>query len=295
MQITQLETFISVATLGSFSKVAEELFISPPAVMKQINALEKELDVTLFVRTSKGLTLTDAGKVFLSDARYMLDYYKKSVERVREASDKENQKAIRVGTSIMTPAKFILDLWQEIRIHNENIKIELIPFENNPINSREILKNLGRDIDIVGGLYDDAFLIDRSCYATHLYDKKLLIAVPLTNPLSQKSEITIDNLSGTDVMIIKKDWNKHIDEFRSALVKNGVNVIDFDMFSIDAYNQAVKANIPIITVEGWEDVHPLLKVINGAWEYSVPFGILHSPTPSKDVKRFLKTVKEIVG
>ena len=58
----QLETFIRVADAGSFNKAAEELFISPPAVIKQINLLEAQLGLTLFVRTHRGLKLTEAGK-----------------------------------------------------------------------------------------------------------------------------------------------------------------------------------------------------------------------------------------
>ena len=57
----QLETFIRVADAGSFNKAAEELFISPPAVIKQINLLEAQLGLTLFVRTHRGLKLTEAG------------------------------------------------------------------------------------------------------------------------------------------------------------------------------------------------------------------------------------------
>ena len=56
----QLETFIRVADAGSFNKAAEELFISPPAVIKQINLLEAQLGLTLFVRTHRGLKLTEA-------------------------------------------------------------------------------------------------------------------------------------------------------------------------------------------------------------------------------------------
>ena len=46
----QLETFLCVAECGSFNKAAEKLFISPPAVIKQINLLEENLDLQLFVR-----------------------------------------------------------------------------------------------------------------------------------------------------------------------------------------------------------------------------------------------------
>ena len=50
----QLETFIVVADMGSFNKAAEALYITPPAVTKQMNLLEKDLGLTLFVRTHRG-------------------------------------------------------------------------------------------------------------------------------------------------------------------------------------------------------------------------------------------------
>lgn len=58
----QLDTFLCVAESGSFNKAAEKLYISPPAVIKQINLLEESLGLQLFVRTHRGLVLTEAGK-----------------------------------------------------------------------------------------------------------------------------------------------------------------------------------------------------------------------------------------
>lgn len=54
----QLETFLCVAESGSFNKAAEKLFISPPAVIKQINLLEENLGLQLFLRTHRGIQLT---------------------------------------------------------------------------------------------------------------------------------------------------------------------------------------------------------------------------------------------
>ena len=65
----QLDTFIVVADSGSFNKAAEALFISPPAVIKQINLLEDSLGVRLFTRTHRGLQLTKAGQSVYEDAR----------------------------------------------------------------------------------------------------------------------------------------------------------------------------------------------------------------------------------
>ncbi|MBD5636995.1 MAG: LysR family transcriptional regulator [Clostridia bacterium] len=289
----QLTTFISVAENGSFTKAADALFITPTAVMKQINTLEERLGITLFDRTNHGLQLTEAGKSFLQDAKYIIDYSDRAIEKAREIDNKDKQQSIRIGTSIMTPAKFLLDVWAEIQKFNPYLKIELIPFENTPINSVEILKNLGKHIDIVAGLYDDNFLKERCCQAAHLYDKQLLFAIPVTNPLCSKRKIELADLKGQKVLLIRKNWNEYIDDLREDLTASGVTVEEFEMFNLNAYNRAVQENVPIITVEGWEDVHPLLKIVPADWEYRIPFGILYSPTPSKQVKDFIGAMKKI--
>ena len=63
----QLETFLRVADAGSFNKAAVELFITPPAVMKQITSLESNLGFPLFRRSHRGLTLTAEGKSLYRD------------------------------------------------------------------------------------------------------------------------------------------------------------------------------------------------------------------------------------
>lgn len=289
----QLTTFISVAENGSFTKAADALFITPTAVMKQVNALEERLGITLFERTNHGLQLTEAGKSFLQDARYIIDYSDRAIEKAKEIDNKDKQQSIRIGTSIMTPAKFLLDVWAEIQKFNPYLKIELIPFENTPINSVEILKNLGKHIDIVAGLYDDGFLAERGCKAAHLYDKKLSFAVPVTHPLSGKAKIELSDLKGSKVLLIRKKWNEYIDELRDDLIANGTEIEEFDMFNLNAFNRAAQENVPIITVEGWEDVHPLLRIVPADWKYRIPFGILYSPTPTKQVKDFITALQKI--
>lgn len=291
----RLETFVKVAECGSFTKAADALFVTPTAVMKQINALEKELSVTLFDRTNQGLRITKAGESFLQDARYILEYLSRAAEKAREIEGGENRKSIRIGTSVMTPAKFILDIWSEVQSRMPTLKIELIPFENNPVNAVEILKNLGQHIDVVGGLYDDNFLKERGCLAAHMYDKKILLAVPVTHALSAETLITPEKLKGRKVLFIRRGWNRFIDDLRDKLEKQGVKTEDFEMFNISAYNRAVAENTPIITVDGWQDVHPLLKLIPTSWNDSIPFGVFYSPNPTKLVKKFIGLLSEIAA
>lgn len=110
----QLETFLCVAECGSFNKAAEKLFISPPAVIKQINLLEENLDLQLFVRTHRGLQLTEAGKSLVQDAKYIIQYCKDSVTRAKNVM-KKSEDIIRIGTSSMTPAQVLVDLWPKLQ------------------------------------------------------------------------------------------------------------------------------------------------------------------------------------
>lgn len=100
MYNNQLETFIHVAQAGSFSKAAEHAFITPQAVIKQITLLENSLNLKLFERTRRGVTLTAAGKSLYKDAKYIIQYSKDSLERARTAM-RDSENTIRVGTSMM--------------------------------------------------------------------------------------------------------------------------------------------------------------------------------------------------
>lgn len=291
----QVETFIVVAKTGSFSKASEILYISPAAIKKQIDSFEKRLGVTLFNRTNQGLTLTKAGESLLSDAKYIVDYSLRAKEKAKDIDRKLNQHSIRIGTSLMTPAKFILDVWTDIQNVAPNLKVELIPFENTPENAKEILSNLGMQIDIVAGIYDDNFKEERGFQTIFLENKKISFAVPLTSSLAKKDIVSLQDLVETGAMFIKKGWNKYIDDFRNYLENAGVKITDFSFFNISAFNEAVKQNIPIIAISGWENVHPLLKIIPSETSVNVPYGIMYSNNPTKQVLQFVKAVESIIN
>lgn len=75
MKRVQLEYFVRIVEEKSFTKAAEKLFISQPALSKSIRSLEKELDVTLFKRDPRELSLTDEGETVYRFALDVLDYW----------------------------------------------------------------------------------------------------------------------------------------------------------------------------------------------------------------------------
>ena len=93
-----LSIFIIVANCGSFSKSAEKLYISPNAVMKQINHLEEDLDIVLFDRSHRGLTLTEEGKYIYEKAQYLMQFCDEVMKQAKELK-KHRIEDIVIGTS----------------------------------------------------------------------------------------------------------------------------------------------------------------------------------------------------
>ena len=77
-----MQVFVRVVQKGTFSAVAKERGIGQPAVSKQISALEDELGVELMHRTSRSISLTDAGKDFYDSALRILDDFEKATSRI---------------------------------------------------------------------------------------------------------------------------------------------------------------------------------------------------------------------
>ena len=288
----QLETFLCVAEAGSFNKAAERLYISPPAVIKQINLLEESLDLQLFVRTHRGLILTEAGKSLYQDTKYIIQYCKDSVTRAKNAMQK-SENVIRIGTSPMTPAQVLVDLWPKLQDYCPDTKFRLVPFDNTPENAREILANLGQNIDVVAGIFDETMLELRQCAGLELSKEPICCAVSVHHRLAQKESLTISDLYGENLMLMRRNWSHHVDLLRDDIWKNHpqIHIVDFDFYDVAAFNQCENNNCVLMAVENWRYVHPLLKILRVDWDYTIPFGLLHAPKPSAVVKQFLKAVQ----
>lgn len=291
----QLETFIRVADAGSFNRAAEQSYVTPTAVMKQINLLESKLGVKLFERTHRGLTLTRAGGSLYSDAKYIMQYCKDAVIRAQNAMQ-ENDTVIRIGTSPMTPAQVLVDLWPKIHEHCPEIKFQLVPFENTLENAQEILKNLGHNIDIIAGIFDDTMLNVRQCAGFEISREPLCCAVSIYHPLARKQKLQIQDLYGEKLMLMHRGWSSHVDALRDDIWKNHgqIQIVDFDFYSVDIFNRCENSHDILVAVQAWENVHPLLKVIPVEWDHSIPYGLLHSPEPSETVKRFLTALQTVL-
>ena len=230
----------------------------------------------------------------LADAKYIVAYSKDAVVRAREAEEKSGS-VIRIGTSPMTPAQILVELWPKLHERLPNLKFRLVPFENTPENAREILKNLGRDIDVVAGFCDETMLEYRGCCGLELFRAPICCAVSLSHPLASKERLAVSDLFGEHLMLIRRGRIKAVDELRDELARNypQVNVVDFDFYNTEVFNRCENGGALLTAVECWRSVHPLLRIIPVDWNHAIPYGLLHAHEPSPLVRQCIEAVRGV--
>lgn len=125
MELYQLRTFVTVAEMGNLTHAAERLFTSQPAISAHVKALEQELNVILFHRTSKGMRLTEHGENLRKKAHQVLTA---ANELQLEATSLSGELAGVVKVGLNTDAEFlrISDLHSRIMKKNPQLKIHFM-------------------------------------------------------------------------------------------------------------------------------------------------------------------------
>ena len=117
----------------------------------------------------------------------------------------EDESVIRIGTSPMTPAQILVELWPKIHEHSPHIKFQLIPFDNTPENAREILANLGQNIDVIAGIFDETMLNLRKCDGFEISREPICCAVSIHHRLAQKNRLAVRDISN-DILMATEAW-----------------------------------------------------------------------------------------
>lgn len=290
----QLETFVYAADSGSFAKAAELLFISPTAVMKQINTLEQHLGLKLFDRTPQGVQLTPGGEIIYRDARFLFDYSARSIENARQAMS-QSETTFCVGTSLLNPAKPFMDLWYQASSKFPNYKLHLVSFEDDHTGILSVISKLGINFDFLVGVCDSKAWLSH-CNMLPLGYYKKMCAVSREHPLAQKKSLEISDLYGQTLMMVAPGDSGTNDFIRNDLQRNhpAIQIESTPPFyDISIFNRCAETGNVLLTLECWQDVHPGLVTLPVNWDYKIPYGLLYPLNPLPDIQLFVDTVKSM--
>ncbi len=125
MDLTRLRIFVAVAEAGSFTAAAERLALTKSAASQGVAALERELGVQLLQRSTRRLSITQAGEAFLADCRALLAHAAEVAERAR-ARQGELSGLLRITSSI-DAASFVAPLLAEYATRHPLMRVEYLP------------------------------------------------------------------------------------------------------------------------------------------------------------------------
>lgn len=195
MNTNQLKYFVSAAEARSFTKAAEQHYVSQTAVTQQIHLLEETLGCRLFDRTTRPVSLTPAGRTFLIEAKAILERMSRAVDRVHDASTGLIG-TLRVG---YVRGYERSDLSVLMRYYHESHANVLITFYRC---STDVLAAglLNREYDIIF-TWDSTNLRQNPDIDYMLVEKaKLVVALYARHPFAQRTELRRHELRGENIL-----------------------------------------------------------------------------------------------
>lgn len=225
MDLRQLRCFIAVAEELHFGRAAERLGLAPPALSRQISALEDELGVSLLTRTTRQVALTRAGLIMLEEAKAILVRMERASRAVREAST-ASSKVLRVGAIDAASSSFVPEALVTFRSRHPGIEIKFVEAMTAPLVQM-----------LEAGKLDLALLRPprkpTDCAFEILRVERPIVVLSENHPLAAREYLTMQDLVGEPFVVP----SKRIRPFAYDLVM--------------AYFESVGA-VPNVTIEATE-------------------------------------------
>jgi len=172
MNLKQLEAYVEVADSRSFSKAAKKLFLTQPTVSAHIASLEKELNVRLFIRNTKEVSLSEDGKLLYKYAKQMVGLEKR-IEETFHRNTEERSKCINIAASTI-PSQYLLP--EILARFNESYPEEQFNvIESDSAKVVEALINHTIDVGFTGTVLEK-----KHCKYVPFYKDELVVIMPNT-------------------------------------------------------------------------------------------------------------------
>lgn len=295
MNLKQLEAFVQVSESGSFSKAAKELFLTQPTISAHISSLEKELNVRLFIRNTKEVSLSDDGKDLYRYAKQITDLEKAIEERFYMDSD-DGKHFITIAASTI-PAQYLLPkvlMCYRERYPKEQIKIM-------ETDSSEVVTQVVDHMVDVG--FTGTVLEKKHCKYIPFYKDELAVITPDTPEyriLKEQNRDDIDWIKRKP-LILREEGSGTRKEAEKQLKNAGISMEDLVIVASIANQETIKKSvkqgmgITVLSRLAAEDEDGLLIFpIPGADEgrdINLVYNKNYQMTRSAD--RFIRIVKEV--
>ena len=209
MELRQLRYFIAVAEEMHFNRAAERLHIAQPALSQQIQRLERNLKTQLFIRTTRSVEITDTGRVLLEAARRVISEAERAQSQV-ELATLGSTGLLRVGFVSSAALSLLPGMVNRLHEHLPQVRFQLQ--ENTT--EQQIQAVLDGQLDV--GIVREIEPID-GIHITALKREALVVAVPETHPLAQRTSVKLAELAGEGFVVFPRNQVSRLYDLISAL------------------------------------------------------------------------------
>lgn len=188
LNLSFLNSFLAVASAGSFTAAAQELFITQPAVSQHIHALEEELGVRLFIRKGRGAVLTEEGLVLREKTQELMQ----TLEDVRTSiQDRNELKRGKIRLAVTELLIYLLPpVLLEFKKRYPGVEVELL-CDNTPTVVRMVAEG---NVDFA--LARVVFSLSQRLESRLVHMDKLVLVAPAWHPLAESGMVTAQALRG---------------------------------------------------------------------------------------------------
>ncbi|HJV65372.1 MAG TPA: LysR family transcriptional regulator [Geomonas sp.] len=226
MDVRQLRYFLEVSRVSSFTKAADGLRIAQPAISMAIKKLEEELDLVLFNRQDKKVSLTAEGEIFLAHARRILEDLKAAELEMGELKGLTRGE-VRIGIPPMISAYFFPDIIRDF--HRLYPQLHLSVLGEGAGRIQRMIGQGELDMGVVAGeSFPDTLEV------RHLIREEVVVCVPLDHPFAGRERVTLDEFVQQPLVFYKEGY--FIREFfLEALRETGATpniIFETNLFSL---------------------------------------------------------------
>lgn len=215
----KMETLLKVCDTKNFTRAAEQLSLTQPAVSQHIRQLEKDLGVTLFLRGEKGLQITPEGEIVAKYARRIQTLYQNMAQSLED--EKRNITRLSVGITHSSETSIIAEVLARYTNLKPGIRITII--SDTISNLYYKLKTYVLDIAII-----EERINDPNFNSVMLDTDSLILAVSKDNPLARKPIVTLNDLKKQNLILRLPDSATRT-LFMSHLESNNVSLDEFNV------------------------------------------------------------------
>ena len=298
MNLKQLEAFVQVAEGGSFSRAAKELYLTQPTISAHIASLEKELNVRLFIRNTKEVSLSEDGKELYKYAKPMMDLEHKIEERFG-SGEEPGKHCITIAASTV-PAQYLLPAI--LKRYNEKY-----PEEQLKILEMDSAKVVLRVIDHMGDVgLTGTTLEKKHCRYVPFYKDQLVVITPNTEKYRKLQAESADDISWIcqESFIMREEGSGTRKEAEKQFARAGISVEKLDVIASIENQETIKKSVSqglgisvlsaLASKDEVEEGHILAFPIPGA-DSGRDINLVYNKNYqlSRSAERFIRIVKDV--